>query len=413
LNLATNVPLAPLTTFELGGPARYIVDANDEADTVEALRWAASRAVRAFVLGGGSNLVVADEGWDGLVIRMRQRGITFTPGSGSVQITVRAGEPWDDVVAETVKRNLAGLECLSGIPGLAGATPIQNVGAYGQEVADTIRAVGVLDRQSLKVATLALEDCAFSYRNSAFKRDPERFVVQSVTFELRPGGSPTVRYRELEEALGSVGQGTRAPTPTLAEVRQTVLALRRNKSMVIDAADANRRSAGSFFTNPIVPAEVANRVATQAAREGLVKDASDVPRFPASGGMVKLAAGWLVERAGIPKGFRQGAVGISSRHALALVHHGGGTTAELLALARHVRDMVDCARADEDLILLGDAPQATRARGAGRPRAKKSCRSKDRPRRNGSSNRGAGSRRGESRPSEIAPFEASSPRRVR
>jgi UDP-N-acetylmuramate dehydrogenase len=329
--VATDVPLAPLTTLELGGPARFFVRAEDEATVAEALQWAKGRGLPVFVLGGGSNLVVADAGFDGLVLQVALPGLWFRDEGGEVLVEAGAGQPWDALVGEAVGRGLAGVECLSGIPGFVGATPIQNVGAYGQEVGDSIRRVRVLDRSSLAVSELGPDDCGFGYRDSNFKRVPDRYIVLAVTFALRPGGAPTIKYPELRQAL--------AGEPTLPEVRSTVVALRRRKSMVIDPADENRRSAGSFFMNPIVPAADADRIARQAVVEGLVTDASQVPRFPASGG-VKLAAGWLIEKAGITKGFRQGPVGISSRHALALVHHGGGKTAELLALARLVRDTV-------------------------------------------------------------------------
>jgi UDP-N-acetylmuramate dehydrogenase len=332
-----DVPLAPLTTLELGGRARHLVEAADEAAIVEALAWATARGVPAFVLGGGSNVVVADAGYEGLVVRVTSRGRAYAYAGAEVRVTATAGEPWDDLVADTVARGLAGLECLSGIPGLAGATPIQNVGAYGQEVADTIRSVRVFDRREAAVIELPPSECAFGYRDSAFRRAPERHVVLAVTFGLRPNGAPTLRYRELADALAY------EPAPTLAATRAAVIALRRRKSMVIDAADPNRRSVGSFFTNPVVAAPVAERLAARAAAEGIVAAASDVPRWPAGPGHVKLSAGWLIERAGIAKGMRMdgGAVGVSSAHALALVHHGGGTTAALIAFARRVRDAVD------------------------------------------------------------------------
>jgi UDP-N-acetylmuramate dehydrogenase len=330
-----DVPLAPLTTLELGGRARHLVEAADEATLLAALAWARARGVPALVLGGGSNVVVADAGFDGLVVRVTSRGRTFASAGDEVRVTAAAGEPWDELVADTVARGLAGLECLSGIPGLAGATPIQNVGAYGQEVADTIRAVRVADRADGSIAELAPAACAFGYRDSVFRRAPDRHVVLAVTFALRPGGAPTVRYRELADALAASGT-----TPTLASTRATVLALRRRKSMVIDPSDPNRRSVGSFFTNPIVAADVAERLAARAATDGLVAAPADVPRWPAGPGLVKLSAGWLIERAGIAKGMRRDAVGVSSAHALALVHHGGGTTAALIALAREVRDAV-------------------------------------------------------------------------
>jgi UDP-N-acetylmuramate dehydrogenase len=328
LAVTTDVPLAPLTTLELGGSAGFFARAESEETMAEALRWAAARGLPVFVLGGGSNLVVADAGFPGLVLQAVPRGLDFQDDG---RVVAAAGQPWDALVAEAVGRGLAGLECLSGIPGLVGATPIQNVGAYGQEVSETIAGVRVLDRATGDVIELPPAACAFGYRDSAFKHAPDRHLVLAVTFALRPGGAPTVRYPELQQGL--------AGPASLAQVRATVLALRRKKSMVLDPADENRRSAGSFFMNPIVPAAEAARVAAQAVADGLVADAAQVPRFPA-GDRVKLAAGWLIERAGIARGYRRGPVGISSRHALALVHHGGGRTADLLALAREVRDRV-------------------------------------------------------------------------
>jgi UDP-N-acetylmuramate dehydrogenase len=336
--VAHDVPLAPLTTLELGGPARHLLVATDDATVIEALGWAAARSLPVLVLGGGSNLVIADAGFPGLVIRMAARGVSFDREPDAVTLRAEAGEPWDPLVAETVRRGLAGLECLSGIPGSTGATPIQNVGAYGQEVAACIRAVRVVDRRTLEVSELSAERCAFAYRQSVFKRQPDRWIVLGVTFALRPGGAATVRYRELALALAPAAAG--AAGPTLEEVRRTVLRLRRSKSMVIDPADPNRRSAGSFFTNPILATAEADRLVARLVAEGLVSEAAEVPRFAAGDGRVKLSAGWLIERAGFTKGLRRGAVGISSRHALALVHHGGGTTAALLALADEVRGAV-------------------------------------------------------------------------
>jgi UDP-N-acetylmuramate dehydrogenase len=338
--IATDVPLAPLTTLELGGPARFLAEPRTPGEVLEALRWADARGVPLFVLGGGSNLVVGDGGFDGLVVRTSGlRGLRWTEAgdSGEVLVEAQAGEPWDDLVAASVARGLAGLECLAGIPGLTGATPIQNVGAYGQEVAETIRAVEVLDRRTLAVSRLGPGECDFAYRDSAFKRAPDRHLVLSVTFALSKGGPPAVRYGELRAALAAVGSAA----PTVAEVRTTVLALRRRKSMVLDPADPNRRSVGSFFTNPVLPAARAEEVIARAVAAGAAARPEDVPRFPAGEGLVKLAAGWLIERAGIARGMRRGAVGVSTAHALALVHHGGGTAAELAALAREVRAAVE------------------------------------------------------------------------
>jgi UDP-N-acetylmuramate dehydrogenase len=315
----------------LGGPARFFCRAASVEDAVWALGWARERDVPVFVLGGGSNLVVGDDGFPGMVLQLGTRGIDFAD-DGS--LCAQAGEIWDDVVAAAVARDLAGIECLSGIPGVVGSTPIQNVGAYGQEVADTIRSVSVLDRRSLVVSERSAADCGFGYRTSAWKREQDAPVVLSVTFALRPGGRPKVLHKDL---AGALAQST---NPTLPEIRGTVLDVRRRKSMVYDPADPYRRSAGSFFTNPVVGREHAERIVEQALREGIVRAAEEVPRYPQSNGDVKLAAGWLVERSGISRGFRMGAVGVSPQHALALVHHGGGSSSDLLRLAVHVRDTV-------------------------------------------------------------------------
>jgi UDP-N-acetylmuramate dehydrogenase len=249
-------------------------------------------------------------------------------------VTAAAGEPWDELVASTVANGWQGLECLSGIPGLVGATPVQNVGAYGQDVSETIVAVGVVDRQTRRTRALTPAECRFAYRDSALKREPARFVVTWVCFELRPGGPPALKYAELQRVFAG------RAAPSLTEVREAVLALRRAKSMVLDPFDPNRRSAGSFFTNPVVAPEVADEVVRRALERGLAASAAAVPRWPDEGGRVKLAAGWLIEKSGIAKGLRHGHVGVSSAHALALVHHGGGTTRELLELAEHIRARV-------------------------------------------------------------------------
>jgi UDP-N-acetylmuramate dehydrogenase len=335
VTIRDGVALAPLTTLELGGPARHFADSPDDATLIEALRWADARKLPALILGGGSNLVISDDGFPGLVVRVGSRGREYRDAGGEVSLTAAAGEPWDDLVADTVARGLAGLECLSGIPGLVGATPIQNVGAYGQEMADCIRAVRVVERGTWQVRELAPEACAFAYRDSAFKHDPDRFAVLAVTFSLRRGGAATLRYRELADAVAAAGTA-----PALADVRRTVLALRSRKSMVIAGGDPNRRSVGSFFTNPVLDRAAAASVAARAVAQGAAAGAADVPSWPAPGDRVKLSAGWLIERAGIGKGFRRGAVGVSSAHALALVHHGGGTTAALVDLARELRDAV-------------------------------------------------------------------------
>lgn len=337
VDILEDVALAPRTTLELGGPARFYLVAKSEAMVTDALRWARLRGVRAAILGGGSNLVVSDDGFDGLVIELDLFGVEEVEEGDRVIVTAAAGEEWDPLVARTVAAGLAGLECLSGIPGRVGATPIQNVGAYGQEVSDTLRSVRVLDRASLTIRTLSADECELAYRDSMLKRDPDRYVVLAVSYALVPGGAPAVRYAELERALAGA-------TPTLATVRDTVLSLRRAKSMLIDEEDPNRRSAGSFFTNPIVAREVAEALVERAVAEGLVASAEEVPRWPVTAAdgssRTKLAAGWLIERAGIAKGTRLGRAGVSTKHALALVHHGGGTTAELMQLAARVRAAV-------------------------------------------------------------------------
>ncbi len=329
LHIQRGVPLAPLTTLELGGPAKHFVRAEDESTLAGALRWAADEGISSAILGGGSNLIVPDEGYDGLVIHMRIADIEFRNGG---TVDAGAGVPWEALVEGAVSRGWAGLECLSGIPGFTGATPIQNVGAYGQEVAEVIAGVRVLRRDTLTFEELAPEDCAFGYRDSLFKREPDRFIVSAVCFALRPNGLGTARYTELDESVGA--------DATLADIRRAVLALRRRKSMVIDPDDPNRRSAGSFFLNPIVGAAEAERVAEQAVSENLVATPADVPRHPVGGGKEKLAAGWLIEKAGVKKGTRRGAIGVSTKHALALVHHGGGTATDLLAFANEIRERV-------------------------------------------------------------------------
>lgn len=328
--VTTLAPLAARTTIGLGGPARRLIRVTSEPELSEAL--AAAGAEPVLILGGGSNLVVRDGGWPGLVIEIAIPGVTIRDHGDHALVSASAGVVWDDLVAEMVEAGLAGVECLSGIPGLVGATPMQNVGAYGQEVADTIASVRVLDRQTGTITSLDPGACGFAYRTSVFKGS-ERWIVVEVTLRLerRPDSAP-IKYPELSRALGIADAG-RAP---LSEVRHTVIALRRGKGMVVDPADPDSRSAGSFFTNPIVDA------ATLAAFEARLAPGVTPPRFPAPGGMTKLSAGWLIERAGFAKGYPQpsGRAGISTKHALALVNRGGATTAELLELAREIQDGV-------------------------------------------------------------------------
>lgn len=329
MQIQYDVPLAPLTTFGLGGSASHFVRVENTQTLAQVLDWAADRH-EVLVLGGGSNLVIADEGYDGLVVQLATQGLEST-SEGTLRVA--AGVPWDDVVAYAVTRGWAGIECLSGIPGLTGATPIQNVGAYGQEVSEVISSVTVVDRVSGASTHIAVDDCAFAYRDSRFKREPGRWIVMEVHLALKPAGMPSLRYRELQRAMEN-------EVPTLAAVRSHVLRLRRAKSMVVDANDPDSRSAGSFFTNPIVEDEVARGVAQRAVELGVAESVEAVPCFDAGGGRSKLAAAWLIERAGIDKGTRHGGVAVSRKHSLALVHRGDGTTAQLLELARRIRDQV-------------------------------------------------------------------------
>ncbi|MDB4985362.1 MAG: UDP-N-acetylenolpyruvoylglucosamine reductase [Myxococcaceae bacterium] len=329
-------PLAPLTTLQLGGPAAYFVEVDTRDVLRDALEFARHHALAVGILGGGSNLIVADAGFSGLVAHIATRGVELTRDREHATLTAEAGEPWDELVELAVSEGLAGIECLAGIPGSIGAVPIQNVGAYGQEVSDVIDAVEVLERATGSTRWLTAAECAFGYRDSHFKRESDRYVVLAVRLVLRANGAPTLRYGELSRAL-SLERGA----PTLREVQREVRALRANKGMLIGAGF--EASAGSFFTNPIVSAEQAARVLSRALACAAVATADELPRFEVADGSVKLAAGWLIEHAGIAKGTRSGAVGVSSRHALALVHHGGGSTSELLALATQIQQQVDAA----------------------------------------------------------------------
>ena len=326
--------LADLTTLRLGGPAARLVEAGSEAELVDAVRAAdAQDGSSLLVLAGGSNVVVADEGWPGTVVLVATRGVEDDGAGG---LTVQAGEPWDPFVARTVAADLAGVECLSGIPGSVGATPIQNVGAYGQEVADTVGWVRVLDRASGAVSRLAAEECGFGYRTSRFKREPGRWLVLAVHFALLPGGdSAPIRYPELAREL-DVEVGSRAP---LGRVRDAVLALRRRKGMVVDPDDLDSVSAGSFFPNPILSAEEFAALEAR-VRERLGPDARP-PAFPEPDGRIKTSAAWLVERAGFARGHGMpGPAAVSTKHSLALTNRGGATTVELVALAREVAEGV-------------------------------------------------------------------------
>ncbi len=334
----TEVRLAGCTTLRLGGAARAFHQARSTQEVVDAVHGAEAADEPVLILGGGSNLVVADQGFPGTVVRVATSGtdIRRDPGDGRAAVLrVAAGEDWDALVARCVAEGLAGVECLAGIPGLVGATPIQNVGAYGQEVAETVTNVRAFDRAAGRLVNLGPAACGFGYRTSMFKRRPGRFVVLEVTFRLYPERlSRPVGYPELASSLG-VTPGERAP---LAEVRDAVLALRRRKGMVLDPADPDTHSAGSFFTNPVLrPAQLA---ALETAVRRRLGEGAGFPRFPAPDGQVKVPAAWLIEQAGFRKGYAAFGARISTKHTLALTNPGGATTAGLVALAREIRDAV-------------------------------------------------------------------------
>jgi len=327
----SEVTLAPLTNLELGGKARYFLEIENTEIARDAIRWARRHDLPLAVIAGGSNVVVADAGWPGLVLRVAMRGMALEREGDVVRVTAAAGEPWDDLVTGCVGDGLAGIECLAGIPGSVGATPIQNVGAYGQEVSEVVENVQVLDLMSLEVRSFSGGECGFGYRTSSFREIPGRFLVLAVTFRLLRGGPPTVTYRELERALGA-----RRAAPNVAEVREAVLELRRAKSMVFDENDPNRRSVGSFFVNPVLDAPSLAALEEDARGSGALLPDESLPSFPTADGRSKVPAAWLIEHAGFSRGLRRGSVGISNAHALALVHHGGGTSVELVALARDI-----------------------------------------------------------------------------
>lgn len=324
----TDVPLAPLTTLRIGGAAARLADVERESDVVDAVREARARGEALFVLGSGSNVVIADEGLRGLVALIALKGVHVSRDGARAVVDVAAGESWDSLVARAVDEGWQGVECMSGVPGLVGATPIQNVGAYGQEVSDTISCVRAFDREASVFVDMPPVECGFGYRASVFKRRA-RWIVTSVRFVFEVGGeSAPVQYAELAKAL-SIREGGRASSSV---VRETVIALRRGKGMVVDAADPESVSVGSFFVNPVVAASTLADVETRAGERP--------PRFDAGEGRFKLAAAWLVERAGFPRGWNQGRVGVSRKHALALVNRGGASASELLAAARAIRDGV-------------------------------------------------------------------------
>ncbi len=327
LELKEYVSLAPLTTLLIGGTARYFVRAESEEQVAEAVEFAAKNDLKLFILGGGSNVLVSDDGFDGLVIQVNIKGITNVSTSNpqsailNPQLVAAAGEDWDGFVEHCVKNDLAGIENLSGIPGFVGGTPVQNVGAYGQEVAETIVSVRCFDRGTSEFVSLSNAECGFTYRTSIFNSTHrDRFIVLSVSFELKRGGELKIDYKDLAEHFGN-------RRPSLGEVRDAVLKIRRLKSMVIDADDPNSRSAGSFFKNPVIEIDKLHELRSRFA---------DLPSFKFSD-KVKLPAAWLIEHAGFSKGFAMGGAGISANHTLALINRGGTTADEMLALMQAIQ----------------------------------------------------------------------------
>ena len=320
-----NVPLAPLTTLGIGGAARWFGRAASAAEVVAADAWAAARGAPMFVLGGGSNLVIADRGFDGLVLQVRASGVQATAAGDDTIVVAGAGESWDGLVEFAVSRNLAGIECLSGIPGTVGGTPVQNVGAYGQEVATVIEWVDAVDRLQQKAVRLSREDCRFAYRMSRFKQeDEERFVICEVAFRLRAGGGPTVTYRDLVEHFAK----SEAGSPSVLDVRDAVLTIRRRKGMVIDAGDPDTRSVGSFFMNPVVDRSTFERIrGPQGA----------APHYLMDNDAVKVPAAWLIEQSGFARGYTDGAAGLSTKHPLAIINRGGATARDVVRLACRIK----------------------------------------------------------------------------
>lgn len=326
----------------IGGQARFFIRAESEDQAVEAFRYAEKEGINLFVLGGGSNILISDDGFDGLVLQSALKGIVIEEepaisqnaapstlsGGKQVRIKAQAGEDWDQFVGYCVSRNLAGMECLSGIPGFVGGTPVQNVGAYGQDVSETIVSVRCLDRTSGLIVELTSEDCVFGYRTSIFNTSMrDRYIVLSVTYSLLEGGPPKITYKDLKDFFSG-------RTPSLAETRDAVLQIRAAKSMVIDSTDPNSRSVGSFFKNPIVSREFVAEISKKLLR-------AEVPHFNVDEDNVKIPAAWLIENAGFHKGFVMGNAGISTRHSLAIINRGKARAVDILALKDKIVSAVE------------------------------------------------------------------------
>jgi UDP-N-acetylmuramate dehydrogenase len=331
LKIEENVSLAPLTTLKIGGAARFFVSAKSETEVVEAVRFARENSLEIFVLGGGSNVLISDRGFDGLVLQIVLKGVSaFQKADETVYVTAQAGEDWDGFVEYCVEKNLAGIECLSGIPGFIGGTPVQNVGAYGQEVSETIVSARAFDRKNNQLIELTNAECGFAYRTSIFNTsEKNRYIVLGVTYALKYGGAPKIVYRDLQNFFGD-------KAPDLAQTREAVLKIRAEKSMVIDESDPNSRSAGSFFKNPLVSNTEFALIAEKAKALGI----KEVPSFLVDDETVKIPAAWLIEKSGFQKGFRQGNAGLSSRHTLAIINTGDATAADILNLKDEIQSKV-------------------------------------------------------------------------
>ena len=346
-SIKRNEPLASRTTLGVGGPAAYYFETDNEDEVVEILSQACEYKLPVLVLGGGSNLVVADSGWPGLVLRYTRHEVTIKNNGGKVLVEASAGLNWDDFVAATIDRGLGGVECLSGVPGLVGAAPVQNIGCYGQEVSETITMVEAIDMQNGTLRQFSKKECGFEYRQSRFKTD-DGYLITKVTFDLHHTNNGTVRYDEIARALNEQN----IDKPALDDVRRAVLNIRHRKSMIIDSVDPNSRSVGSFFINPIVAGDRADEV--ERAASGLSSPRA-MPRWPMAGGLVKLSAAWLIESSGFQRGYVLGRAGISANHILAIINRGGATAAEVIALAgqirRHVRDIFGIALEPEPVFV--------------------------------------------------------------
>ncbi len=331
MEILENVPLAPYTTFKIGGPARWFAEAASEADILEGVSFARERGLPLFVLGGGSNLLVSDAGFAGLVLHIALHGIREHFDEDMLILQAEAGEDWDHLVSHAVSLDCAGIECLAGIPGTVGGTPVQNVGAYGQEVSERIAMVRALDLSSGEFVEMAGAECGFAYRKSVFNTSAKgRFIVTRVDYSLVVDGPPTLTYADLQRYFQDAGK-----IPSVAEVAEAVRAIRRSKGMFLVEGDPDSASAGSFFKNPLVDR------ATLSAIEAVVSEGTKVPQYLGENGKVKLAAAWLVEQAGFSKGYGAGRAGISSRHTLALVNRGGASAADVLALSGEIAARVE------------------------------------------------------------------------